>query len=308
MSSNIFSIKPKPSKIYVYLRVSTHAQTYKTNGIDEQNKICQKYIDEHRLNFCETEFFIDVGSSYNNKNTLFNLNKIARKISSQTNSLILVRDVSRLGRDTFQVFNLLRKIKNTNSHIISVEENLCYNYSKQMDRKFSHLIIDSEEHSDFKSIKSSNRINKIKLMGGYVGRIPYGTQIIKKNNIPFIYKNQNEINILKIIKKIFLKCKNVEKTTEYLNKKKLYYRNNVMWLSKQISYLLKKYFPNLLSNKNSDLIDKLLSKYEDCGNDKKCEDCDDKNITNDMNKLNITNDTDKSNLTKSKPKRKYTIK
>lgn len=42
MSSNIFNINP--NTIYVYLRVSTKTQTYKSNGLDKQNNICQEYI------------------------------------------------------------------------------------------------------------------------------------------------------------------------------------------------------------------------------------------------------------------------
>jgi DNA invertase Pin-like site-specific DNA recombinase len=262
MNSNTFSIKP--TNIYVYLRVSTQAQTYKTNGLDEQNKVCQKYIKDMFSKFKGSiEFYTDIASSYNNKNTLINLNKITRKLSSTPNSLLLVRDISRLGRDTFQVFSLLRKIKKTNSFIIGIEENLCYNYTKLMDRKFSHAIIDSEEHSDTKSIGTKNRINKIISVGGYVGRVPYGTKIIKKNNIPYIYKNPNEINILKMIKSLFLKYKCVIKTTKYLNTHNFKYRNNVDWTETQIKKKINKFFPNLLLNKKSDIIDNYFIKYKD---------------------------------------------
>jgi DNA invertase Pin-like site-specific DNA recombinase len=263
MSSTTFNINP--STIYVYLRVSTKTQTYKSNGLEEQNNLCQEYIKKYfpKINSYEIKFYTDVGSSYYEKNVLLNLNKIIKKISLDSNSLILVRDVSRLGRNTFQVFSLLRKIKKSNSYIIGIEENLCYNYSRLMDKKFYHAIIDSEENSDLKSIKSINRIKKIKLMGGYIGRVPYGTQIIKKNNIPYIYKNYDEINTIRTIKKIFLKYLNIIKTTKYLNKKNIKYRNNDNWTEKQITNVVKKYFPNLAQNKNSDLVDKYFKKYRD---------------------------------------------
>lgn len=266
MSSNSFSIKPK--HIYIYIRVSTQAQTYKSNGLEEQNLICDEYIKKNFSKFNgEIETYVDVGSSYKNKNDLTNLNKIIRKITLEKNSLLLVRDISRLGRNIFQVFTLLKKIKQTDSYIIGIEENLCYNYSRLMDKKFSHTIIDSEEHSDIKSIKSSNRIKKILLNGGYVGRVPYGCMIVKKNNIPYIYKNPEEINILKTIKKIFLKYKSVEKTTKYLNSKNIKYRNHTKWNEIQIKNFLKKYFPNLLFDQNSDLTNMYFSKYNDYQNE-----------------------------------------
>lgn len=263
--SSTFTINP--STIYVYLRVSTKSQTYKSNGLEEQNVLCQEYINKHFPNFdCYgIKFYTDVGSSYYDKNVLINLNKIIKNISNQTNSLILVRDISRLGRNTFQVFNLLRKIRKTNSYIIGIEENLCYNYSRLMDKKFYHKIIDSEENSDIKSSNSINRIKKIKLMGGYIGKVPYGTQIIKKNNIPYIYKNLDEINTIQTIKKIFLKYLDIVKTVKYLKKSNIKYRNNVDWTEKQIINIVNKFFPNLTqnNNKNSDFIDKYFQKYKD---------------------------------------------
>jgi DNA invertase Pin-like site-specific DNA recombinase len=295
MMSNTFNINP--STIYVYLRVSTKTQTHKSNGLEEQNNICQEYIKKYfsHNNQLEIEYFTDVGSSYNEKNVLCNLNKIIKKISSQTNSLIVVRDISRLGRNTFQVFSLLRKIKKYNSHIISVDENLCYNYSKLMDKKFYHAIIDSEENSDLKSIKSINRIRKIKSIGGYIGRVPYGTQIIKKDNIPYIYKNPIEINTLRTIKKVFLKYLNIIKTTKYLNTKNIKYRNNIDWNEKQITNVVKKYFPNLTQNKKSDLVDKYFQKYDDY----------EQELVMDVNE--ISNKIVNINL-ETKPKRKYVKK
>lgn len=293
MNNNNFSIKP--NNIYVYFRVSTYSQTYKTNGLEEQNNICQNYLNFNFSNFDgDIEFYTDVASSYNNKNILTNLNKIIRKITSQTNSLLIVRDISRLGRDTFQVFNLLKKIKKSKSYIIGIEENLCYNYSKLMDRKFSHIIIDSEEHSDNKSIKSSNRINNILINGGYVGRVPFGCMIIKKNNIPYIYKNPDEINTLKMIKEIFLKYKSILKTMDYLNSNNIKYRNDIKWNESIIKNYLKKYFPNLLKNNDSDLIDFYFSKYSDY--DKTIEII---NFNNKFMNLKI------KNIVGAKPKRKY---
>lgn len=295
MSSNIFVINP--NIIYVYLRVSTKTQTHKSNGLEEQNNICEEYIKKNfsHLNQLEIEYYTDVGSSYNEKNNLYNLNKIIKKISLQNNSLIIVRDISRLGRNTFQVFNLLRKIRKSNSHIIAVEDNLCYNYSRLMDKNFFHAIIDSEENSDHKSIKSKNRISRIKLNGGYIGRIPYGTQIIKKNNIPYIYKNTDEINTLRIIKKIFIKYSDIVKTTKYLNSKKIKYRSGIDWTEKQISNVIKKFFPNLIHDKNSDLVDEYFQKYKDYKQDLET---DINNVSNKINKINIDN----------KPKRKYVKK
>ncbi len=301
MSSNSFSINP--TYVYVYLRVSTRAQTHKSNGLEEQCKVCQDYL---KKNFPQNEIFkyyTDIGSSYNEKNILMNLNKLVKEVSFEKNSLILVRDISRLGRNTFQVFNMLRKLKKANSHIIGIEENLCWNHTRLMDRKFSHAVIDSEENSDFKSIKQSNRIKAIRAVGGHIGNAPYGTQVIKNNNIPYLYKNLNEINILRTIKTEFLKCLSIEKTTDYLNNKKIKNRGK-KWSPNQISYILKKYFPNVRINKNSDMVNNYFTKYPDLGTKNfNEENFNEENL--DMEDILVS--IDNVNL-ETKPKRKYTKK
>ena len=280
MSSNPFSINP--SYVYVYLMVSTRAQTHKSNGLEDQCRICQDYLKKNFPKSSIFKYYTDIGSSYNEKNILTNLNKLIKEVSFEKNSLILVRDISRLGRNTFQVFNMLRKIKKANSHIIGIEENLCWNHTRLMDRKFSHAIIDSEENSDIKSIKQSDRIKSIRSIGGHIGNAPYGTQIIKKNNIPYLYKNSNDINTLRSIKTEFLKCLSIEKTTQYLNENNIKYRGK-KWTLKQVSNILKKYFPNVKINKNSDMINNYFTKYPDYNQ----EDYDMKNISDSIDNVNL---------------------
>ena len=250
----------EPNRIYVYLRVSTKSQSCKTDGLSDQNKICSEYI---KNNFKESmvNYFEEIGSSYNNKSKLPILNKIMRKF--EPNSLLIVRDISRLGRNTFQVFTMLKKIKKLNSHIIGINENLCYNYSRLMDREFSHKIIDSEKDSDMKNLISTKRINMIKSQGGFLGRAPYGTIVVKLNNIPYLYKNPGELNTINIIKKLYKKEKSIQNVVNYLNKNKIYNRADILWTNYTIKNILKKHFPNILLNPNSNKVSKLFSDIPD---------------------------------------------
>lgn len=258
MSSNEYTINP--NRIYVYTRVSTKSQAYITGGLDEQNKICSEYI-KNNFNGYFTEFFTEIASSYNNKSKLPVLNKIMRKFES--NSLLIVRDISRLGRNTFQVFTVLKKIKKLNSHIISVNDNLCYNYSRLMDRDFSYKIIDSEKNSDKKSLLATKRINGIKKSGGYLGRAPYGLIKIKLNNIPYLYKNPTEINIIDLMKKLYKTEKSIQKVVNYLNLNKIYNRGDILWTEYTVKNILKKNFPNILLNPNSNVVSNIFSNIPD---------------------------------------------
>lgn len=250
-----------PATIYVYTRVSTRAQVHKTNGLQEQHLMCSQYINNHFKNY-HVEYYEDVGSSYQDKNKLCGLNKILRKLGP--NSLIVVRDVSRLGRNTFQVFSLLRKIKKTNSHIVSVSDNLCWNYSRLMDRQFSHHVIDAENDSDIKSNKNIEKNKLIVENGGYIGSAPYGTKIIKINKIPCIYKNLQEINVINFIHSKYKKLRNIENVTILLNKKNITNRKNSIWTKASVSNIIKKHYPdkNIFNNIPDipDITDNLLYK------------------------------------------------
>jgi DNA invertase Pin-like site-specific DNA recombinase len=251
---NLSNYGINPNRIYVYFRVSTKSQAYQTDGFGDQTKICSEYIDKN-FKGCNVDYFEEIGSSYNNKSKLPILNKIMRKF--EPNSLLLVRDISRLGRNTFQVFTLLKKIKKLNSHIIGINENLCYNNSRIMDREFSHKIIDSEKDSDKKNLLSSKRIMDIKKMGGCFGKAPYGTIKIKSNNIPYLYKNPDELNIIDLMKKVYKKEKSIQKVVNYLNLNKIYNRNDKIWTNYTVKNLLKKNFPNIPDIPNTIIVNKI---------------------------------------------------
>jgi DNA invertase Pin-like site-specific DNA recombinase len=213
-----------------------------THGFDNQYKICSEYI---KNNFKEqtVDYYEEIGSSYNNKSNLPVLNKILRNF--EPNSLLIVSDISRLGRNTFQVFTLLKKIKKLNSNIIGINENLCYNFTRLMDRDFSYKIIDSEKDSDKKNLSSIKRINTIKSCGGFFGKAPYGTIKIKLNDIPYLYKNPSEYNTINLMKKIYKKEKSIQKVVNNLNQNKIFNRCDTLWTNYTVKNILKKNFSNI---------------------------------------------------------------
>jgi DNA invertase Pin-like site-specific DNA recombinase len=298
MTPNIFDINP--AKVYVYLRVSTRAQVNGSDGLSDQNNICTEYVKKH-FKHLPIEYYSEIGSSYNNKNKLTELNKIMRKMIP--NSLLLVRDISRLGRDTFQVFSLLRKIKKTDSHIIGIDENLCYNYSRLMDREFSHKIIDSEKSSDQKHNLSKKRISIIKANGGFVGRAQYGTMIVKKENIPYIYKNPFEMSIIELMKTQYKKLKNLTKVTKYLNSINICNRRNVIWTELAISNILKKHYPNILSNPNDNVPSDILSGISDLPKEYEYDNTNMVELEAELEKINLKNTVEQKINLKNKSKK-----
>lgn len=234
-----------PSKIYIYLRVSTKSQIRNnSNGLQNQIKICDNFVKEYyKSKKIPIEYYEDIGSSYKKESALKNLENLLNNIESS--SILIIKDISRLGRNSFQVFSLLKKIKRANSYIISINDNLCYNFTKLMDKNFYHKTIDAEHSSDIKSIKCLRRCSIIKDKGGFCGRPAYGYKIIKKNNIPYICKNIQEFKIIKLMKLQYNIYKNYNNVAEYLKKNNIKNRKNIFWKPITIKNILKKYYSNI---------------------------------------------------------------
>ena len=227
------------SNVYIYYRVSTISQEYENNGLDNQTNLCENYLNNvYKIKEKNINYYCDIGSTYHNK-TLKQQNKMIKDLPKYSNSLIIIYDISRIGRNTFLAFQFLNKIKKLNSFVIAVKDNLCFNYNKLMDKKFYNKIIEAELSSDNKSINSIERINDIKIRGGYVGRPPFGYKIIRVNNLPKLIKCDLEMKLIEQIKKKYSKDKCYYKTLNYFNIKNKFNRNS-LWTIYSIKRIIKK--------------------------------------------------------------------
>jgi DNA invertase Pin-like site-specific DNA recombinase len=228
------------SNVYIYYRVSTISQEYENNGLDNQTNLCENYLNNiYKIKEKNINYYCDIGSTYNNRSILKEQNKMIKDLPKYSKSLIVIYDVSRIGRNTFLAFQFLNKIKKLNSFIIAVKDNLCFNYNKLMDKKFYNKIIEAELSSDKKSINSLERINDIKIRGGYLGRPPFGFKIIRENNLPKLKICDLEMKVVNQIKKKYIKDKCYYKTLNYFNLKKKYNRNK-LWTINSIKTIIKK--------------------------------------------------------------------
>ena len=250
---NNLLINKKYSNIFVYIRVST---TKQKSGLDYQLMVCEKYANK-ALKINDFKIYDDYGSNYKKQKYLYNFSKLKRNISN--NSLILISEVSRLGRNIQQVFDFLKYIRKKDSQIYSVSEKIYFNENNRMDKKFYKKVIDSEIESDNLSDRLKNKNLFIKKNGGYVGRVPYGKLVKKIKNIPYLINNTEELNI---IKKIILLYKNSKidinnkynnkecysNILEELNKKKILKRGKI-WTLNAIKLIIKKFKKNKIINK-----------------------------------------------------------
>lgn len=233
----------KPENFYIYSRVSTTAQSLISRfGFDSQELICENYLKEiYKFNNktieSDVNYYCDIGSSYSNPKFLHQLNLMVKEL--KCNSLILISEISRLGRNVRQVINLLKIIEDKNCWVISVTEGLCFNKSKLINKQFYQKIIDAEREADLISIRTKNAYNVIKEKGGHIGIAPYGKKKIKSNGIIILIDNIDEINIIKLAIELFRQFSNYEIVAKKLNDNNIKKRN-MLWTKYSVGNIIKK--------------------------------------------------------------------
>ena len=228
--------------ICVYSRVSTRKQsTDKKHGLSYQKDLCKSYIDKFYSSVINESYWEDVGSSYKSKLILKEMGEMIRKL--KPNTLILVSEVSRFGRNYKMVENVLRTIEKKKSYVVSISENLVYGISKIKNKEFIHKVIDSEKESDVLSMRVKNTHSYIKRNGGYVGKAPFGYKIAKNaRNIPILKENPEDFQIIDSIVNLSNDCYSYDEIANIMNTKNLFYKNK-LWNSAKIKNILKKFYP-----------------------------------------------------------------
>jgi DNA invertase Pin-like site-specific DNA recombinase len=230
------TLKSQSSNFHIYTRGSTPKQTTEQFSREYQTELCEKFLKNSlKVNERNTYHTHEIGSSYNNKSKLDKLQCTVE--DSPQNSLIVVSEISRLGRDAFQVFDVLKSAKENNCRILSVIERLIFNVDRKMDTQFYKKVIDSIEESD----KLSNRViaaqNLIRQSGGYIGRAPYGKKSVKRTmptgkTINILETNIEEQKAMNKIRAFYKANKNIQQTwaltVNYVSK------NNLRPISKQL--------------------------------------------------------------------------
>lgn len=165
------------SEIYIYIRVSTEKQVNENGinciGIQAQVNICKKFINA-RLSYLNKIPIVisDVGSTFNNQKAMKNFDQLMENLSRY--SLILVTDVSRLGRNIYHSFRNYETIEKNNSFIISVNDNKMFGDIRSNDIHFFNKSIEAESFSLEKSINMKARNEIIREAGGHIGGFPFG--------------------------------------------------------------------------------------------------------------------------------------
>jgi DNA invertase Pin-like site-specific DNA recombinase len=243
MTSHFVDFNISPTEFVLYSRVSSSRQSNEAHGLDYQDMICENYMKEiFNVQTSNINYYCDVGSSYKSISKLKDLNLMIKDLVP--NTVILVSEISRLGRNIHQVFPIFKKISDKKCWVISVSEGLCFNKTKLMDKQIYQKVIDAERESDLISMRTTNANNLIRMNGGHVGNVPYGKQRVKVNGVPVLIDDKKEMDIIGLINNIYKKHKNFKQVVQELNEKRVLKRN-CAWTFSSVKSIIKKANPSV---------------------------------------------------------------
>lgn len=269
-------IDNKPSKqrsVYracIYTRLSkerTEEWRNKSGSIENQVEICEMYAKEEGITV--TEVFTDYQYSGTNFDRPAYI-EMMDKIREGKINCIIIRDLSRLGREHLEVGRLIDKVfPFLGVRFISVDDKL--DTLKEVDQKKSfevtikNLINDMYAKDISKKVKSS-KMEKAK-QGSFLGCVPsYGYKVVEKDGIRCFEKDENTAPIMERIFREFFCGKSMYNIALGLNEDKIttpmtYYRTKRMtqnegdsqWVKSTISKMIIKevYCGHMVQGKRS---------------------------------------------------------
>jgi len=158
--------------MYGYVRVSTEEQNVENQkrAILEKYKV-KKWIEEKRSGT------IDFHKR--------NLGKLIESLTS--NDILIVTEISRLGRSLNMIFEIIKELQNKNVRVIAIKNNFDLNPSKKNDITAQVLMfafgLSAQIERDLISERTKQGLSvakaKGKIIGRKVGQIPYNVKLRK---------------------------------------------------------------------------------------------------------------------------------
>jgi len=183
------------TKVVLYQRVSSKGQDepqYGRAGIETQNHALLKYCVDNSLHVVST--YRDVGSAYNRPWALSEI----KKITKMKGVCILVYSVSRFSRNLGYGQELLQTIHSKGSWVYSVVEQV-----SSYDDKFYSLMQDAQNESEMISRKVIDSNRRIRDMGGWIGKAPYGYNVIVDDSgIRRLVENSDEQCVIRVMNEL----------------------------------------------------------------------------------------------------------
>ena len=208
----------KEYKAGLYIRLSKEDENRTTNSesIDNQIDMLKKYASDNDYEVFDT--YIDDGFTGTNFNRP-GFNKMLTDINNKKINMIIVKDLSRLGRDYILTgYYLEMFFPKNNIRFISVLDNIDSINNNDM-MPFKSIMNDMYSKDNSKKIKAALRIKQ--QLGKWVGGCtPYG-YMQDSNDKNHLVINSKESRVVKIIYRLFLNGYSINKIANYLYDKNI---------------------------------------------------------------------------------------
>lgn len=242
-------------KVGVYIRLSRDDDYTNSNSINNQKLLIEEYVKSN--DNCEiVDYYIDDGYSGTNFDRPA-FKKLFSDISIDKINMIIVKDLSRLGRNHIEVSTYLESIFPLfNVRFVSINDNydnhITKNVMDKIDIPFKNVMYDYIAYDISKKVKSTFDMKKKK--GEHIGSsVPYGYRKDPKDNHYFIV-DEEAADVVRNIFNMFLLGKTKKEIVNILNERGIlnpssYKKENGLsnnnskttkWNTDMVDYILKK--------------------------------------------------------------------
>lgn len=215
--NNIFS---SSDKICIYLRKSrADEELEKTIGEGEtlakHRKALLRYAKENKLNIVEIkEELVSADSIFHRPKMV----ELLKEVESDTYTGVLVMDIQRLGRgDTEDQGIIARIFKESHTRILTPQK--VYNLDDDYDEDYFEFesFMGRKEYKMIKKRMQGGRIRSVQ-DGNYIGSVaPFGYDSVTVNKSPTLKPNPDEVEIVKLIFKLYAEGNGTGAVANYLN-------------------------------------------------------------------------------------------
>jgi site-specific DNA recombinase len=216
-------------KLIGYARVSSDSQEENTSLHEQERKI-RAYCEamSHEL----TGINIEVASGSNLKRPA--LQSVLDRLPDIDGIIVLKLD--RLSRSLKDTVNLIAELNEQNKHLVAVEQQL--DTSSSNGRLFVNIMASFSEYERELINERTQGGRKAKLLaGGYAyGKPKFGMKASNGELIP----NEEEREIIELIRRHRRSGKSYSSIAEYLNEKNIPPKHGIKWYHKSVQLVLKK--------------------------------------------------------------------
>ena len=219
-------------RVVAYCRVSTN-KNEQLDSLETQQNFFNEYSNRNNYNL--VKIYADEGKSGTKMKNRTALLKLLSDANKHLFDIVLIKDVSRLARNTLDFLTSIRKLKTLGIKVIFVNYDQTSSDSSEFMLTMLSAIAQEESANTSKRVKFGKKLNA---ENGKVPNLVYGYDKIP-GDIFNLKINEDEANIVKQIFNMYTE-KNMgeNKIAHELNEKKLRTKRNCQWSQNAISRIL----------------------------------------------------------------------